>query len=89
MSGRHAAEGVDGVDAGNEPEQSLLRVVGGAPTPEELAAVTAVLAALEAEAAAARATTPRSSAPSGWSSRAARLRAPLASGPGRWRSFSG
>jgi hypothetical protein len=86
VSGRHAAD-ADGTASG--PERPLLRVVGGSPSPEELAAVTAVLTALEAEAATARATTPRSATPSGWSSRSARLRAPLDRGPGRWRSFSG
>ena len=86
MSGRHAAD--DTTDA-QEAEGPLLRVVGGSPTPEELAAVTAVLTALEAEAATGRATTPRSADPSGWSSRAARLRTPLDRGQGRWRSFSG
>ena len=86
MSGRHAAD--DG--AAPQAEGPLLRVVGGSPSPEELAAVTAVLTALEAEAAAAPPSTPRDAAtpPSGWSSRGARLRRPIDRGPGRWRSFS-
>ena len=86
MSGRHAAD--DG--AAPQAEGPLLRVVGGSPSPEELAAVTAVLTALEAEAAAAPPATPRDPAtsPSGWSSRGARLRRPIDRGPGRWRSFS-
>ena len=86
MSGRHAAD--DG--AAPQAEGPLLRVVGGSPSPEELAAVTAVLTALEAEAAESAREAPRdlSASPSGWSSRAARLRRPVDRGPGRWRSFS-
>ena len=84
MSGRHAA------DDAHEAEVPMLRVVGGSPSPEELAAVTAVLTALVAEAAAAPLATPRDAAtsPSGWSSRSARLRRPIDRGPGRWRCFS-
>ena len=84
MSGRHAA------DVAQEAQGPLLRVVGGSPSPEELAAVTAVLMTLEAEAAAASPAAPRDAAtsPSGWSSRSARLRRPIDRGPGRWRSFS-
>jgi hypothetical protein len=89
VSGRHAAADDDDDRSGQEPEEALLRVVSGSPSPEELAAVTAVLTALEAEARADRVTVPRSAAPSGWSSRAARLRRPVDRGPGRWRSFSG
>jgi len=87
VSGRHAAD--DTTDA-QEAGAPLLRVVGGSPTPEELAAVTAVLTALEAEAAESAREAPRdlSASPSGWSSRAARLRRPVDRGPGRWRSFS-
>jgi hypothetical protein len=60
----------------------LLRVVKGDPSPEELAALVAVLAA-------------RSSAPTGagsargmaqWADRAAGLRRPLAHGPHAWRA---
>ena len=86
MSGRHAA---DDERAAHEADGPLLRVVAGSPTPEELAAVTAVLTALEAEAAAQVRTTPRPPLASGWSARSARLRRPLDRGPGRWRSFSG
>jgi uncharacterized protein (DUF1800 family) len=87
VSGRHAA---DDTTAVQEAEGPLLRVVGGSPSPEELAAVTAVLTALEAEAAETARAAPRdvSSSPSGWSSRTARLRRPVDRGPGRWRSFS-
>ncbi|WP_209560375.1 acyl-CoA carboxylase epsilon subunit [Frigoribacterium sp. PvP032] len=87
MSGRHAADDDRTAHEGDGP---LLRVVAGSPSPEELAAVTAVLAALEAETAEAARATPRdvAASPSGWSSRAARLRRPIDRGPGRWRSFS-
>jgi hypothetical protein len=85
VSGRHAAD-----DSGSVPrDDGLLRVLAGSPTPEELAAVTAVLTALEAEAAAEVRTTPRPAPASGWSARSARLRRPLDRGPGHWRSFSG
>ena len=82
MSGRHAAR--DG-----DPEGASLRVVTGSPTPEELAAVTAVLTALEAETADRARATPRSAPTTLWSAPAARLRRPLERGAGRWRGFSG
>jgi Acyl-CoA carboxylase epsilon subunit len=58
----------------------LLRVVRGDATPEEIAALVAVLmAARPAEEA------PAEPARSAWSDRAPRLRAPLQPGPGGWR----
>ncbi|GAB2982719.1 acyl-CoA carboxylase subunit epsilon [Frigoribacterium salinisoli] len=62
---------------------AVLRVVAGSPTPEELAAVTAVLLSLEAEASAAPAavgTTPTSA----WTRSARRGRTIGAPGPGAW-----
>ena len=69
-------------DAGPTPEErrALFRVVRGAPTDAELAALTVVLAA---------ATGPRDEPEprprSAWNDPAARLRGPLAVGPGAWR----
>ncbi|MFD6099544.1 acyl-CoA carboxylase subunit epsilon [Nocardiopsis flavescens] len=63
-----------------------LVVVRGEPTDEELAALTAVLAA---RAAAARAGARVPAAPertSAWRDRARGLRAPLRPGPGAWRT---
>jgi hypothetical protein len=60
-----------------------LRVVGGSPTAEELAVVTALVAA------AARAGDAAGPAPhplGGWSDPARRLRTPLRPGPNAWRA---
>jgi hypothetical protein len=63
-------------------EQRFLQVVHGDPTPEEIAALVAVLTAR------ARAATepepPRRR--SAWSDPARRLRQPLPHGPGAWRT---
>jgi hypothetical protein len=67
-------------DSGTEP---LVRVVKGDSTPEELAAVTAVIAAKLA----ARAEQPASAdRVSDWSSYWRAVRAPAQHGPGRWRA---
>jgi Acyl-CoA carboxylase epsilon subunit len=68
---------------GSEPAaRPLLRVVKGDPTPEELAALVAVVAARAAVAGAgAGAADP---APSAWADRAAAVRRPLPVGPGAW-----
>ena len=58
----------------------LLRVVRGEPTPEELAALTVVVAA-SAKPRSRRRPTPVGS----WASHADRLRRPLQPGPGGWR----
>ena len=64
-----------------------MRIVAGSPTPEELAAVTAILAHALDEAAAEQEQRPvRSSA---WDRSRTALRAPLHPGPGAWRGFSG
>ena len=62
-------------------ERPFLQVVRGDPTPEEIAALVAVLTARAQ--ATARATPPRRSA---WSDRSRRLRRPLSRGPGAWRA---
>ncbi len=62
-------------------ERPLLRVVRGDPSDEEVAALTAVLAA------AASQPEPEPTAPrSAWGDPAHRLRVPLRPGPGAWRA---
>lgn len=69
-------------DAGTpEERRALFRVVRGAPTDGELAALTVVLAALPA----APPADPRPAVRSAWNDPAARLRGPLRAGPGAWR----
>ncbi|MBM7025582.1 acyl-CoA carboxylase subunit epsilon [Clavibacter sp. DM3] len=63
-----------------------LRVLGGAPTEEEIAAVTAVLAALAAQPAAEQPVRP---APDAWQRSQRAVRGTLVPGPGRWRGFAG
>ncbi len=82
-AGRGSADGAGGPDP--QERRALFRVVRGAPTDAELAALTVVLVA-----AAARAATPRSAPDRGtrsvWNDPAARLRRPLPVGPGAWRT---
>jgi len=69
--------------SGNDerPEaRPFLRVVRGDPTPEELAALVAVLMVRTGEAEAAPARTR-----SAWSDRSRQLRGSLSPGPGAWR----
>lgn len=63
-----------------EERRALFRVVRGTPSDEELAALTVVLLA-----AAAPGDTPPPE-PSAWNDRAARMRRPLPSGRGAWRT---
>jgi hypothetical protein len=62
----------------DQPSVPLLRVVRGNPTPEELAALTAVIAA--------RSVPPEVTEPStsGWADPVAALRSPIRVGPGAW-----
>ena len=79
MAGKHAAE------VGKEANlQDALRVVRGAPTPEELATVIAVLAAVNAEEDSA-ATGFERKLKSTWSRNAAVMRPAILPGPGQWR----
>ena len=64
-----------------------IRIIAGSPTPEELAAVTAILAHALDEAASEQAQEPVR--PSAWDRSRASLRSPLHPGPGAWRGFSG
>lgn len=63
-------------------EQRFLQVVRGDPTPEEIAALVAVLTAR----ARAAAEPPPGDRRSPWSDPARRLRRPLSHGPGAWRT---
>jgi len=64
-----------------------LRVVRGIPTAEELAALTAVLSALQTRSIlnASAAHPPSQPRGSGWRDRSALIGAPLRPGPGAWR----
>jgi hypothetical protein len=63
--------------------ERLLRVVTGDPTPEEIAALVAVLTARARAAAGDGGAEPRRTA---WADPSRRLRRPLPRGPGTWRS---
>ena len=68
-------------------EEPLVRVVKGDPTPEELAALTAVIAAkLAAHPADGSGSSSASDQVSDWSSYWRAVRAPARHGPGRWRA---
>jgi Acyl-CoA carboxylase epsilon subunit len=69
-------------DDDEPPGRPLLRVVRGDATPEEIAALVAVLLARPAADAAPG---PDRSVPGFWSDRADRLRRPLHPAPGAWR----
>ncbi len=64
-----------------QPERPVLRIVRGHPTPEEVAALTAVLAA-----ASGGGREPEDSGPaSAWTERESLVRRPLTPGPAAWR----
>lgn len=69
-----------------EPEQ--IRFITPGITPEEVAAVTAVLTALAAEQQAAERAARSSKTTDAWSRSQRGLREPLHPGDGAWRSFS-
>jgi len=69
--------------AGEEtPARPVLRIVRGEPTPEELAALTAVLATASAGDAEPEPERPRSL----WADRVSLVRRPLVPGPGAWKA---
>jgi hypothetical protein len=75
---------VTGEDGTDMSERPFLQVVRGDPTPEEIAALVAVLTARASADAAAR---PAPSGPhSAWAAPSRRLRRPLRHGPGAWRA---
>jgi acyl-CoA carboxylase epsilon subunit len=63
-----------------EPQRPLLRVVKGDPTPEEVAALVAVVASLGSEGEPPTRRTPE------WSAPHRKTRVTLPHGPGGWRS---
>ena len=70
----------------DEPDDrvaEVVKVVKGSPTPEELAAVLAVLGA---QSAGPTTNPPTTAGPTGWSAYWRSVRAPLVPGPGAWRS---
>ena len=70
----------DETSASESPQAPLLRVVSGDPTPEELAALVAVVASLGSAAAAPPRRTPE------WQAHHRKVRATYPQGPGGWRS---
>ena len=68
---------------GHADRPPVLRVIHGDATPEEIAAVVAVL--LARSAAAAASASPIAPAPSAWADRSRQLRRPLFPGPDAWR----
>lgn len=82
--GKHAAPITDGEKA--HPEGAF-RIVRGAPTEEEVAAVSAVLAAAIAEVRESG-LSDADDTPSEWSRSQRPIRRPITPGPGRWRNFS-
>jgi hypothetical protein len=65
-----------------EPAAPLLRIVKGNPTPEEVAALVAVVSAMAAGAQGATEPSPRSE----WSAHHRKLRSTHRHGPGAWRA---
>ena len=83
-------------DEGTAPDPSTLppaaadvRVVSGHPSDVEIAAVTAVLAALAEQRAVAVAEEAVVPPPSAWERSRRGIRKPIEGGPGRWRGFTG
>jgi hypothetical protein len=66
--------------------QPRFAIVRGNPSPEEIAAVVAVLAARLEQAGGAGVATAGRAARSGWSARPAMMRGPLPRGAGGWRA---
>ena len=65
-----------------------IRVVGGSPNPEELAAITAVLSSVLEELSAEQ-VRHAASGPSAWQQSQRPIRSTIVPGAGAWRSFSG
>jgi hypothetical protein len=72
----------EGPDAEAVPARPVLRIVRGDPSPEELAALTAVLAAASGASGAPGEDTGPASA---WTERESLVRRPLTPGPNAWR----
>jgi len=80
-----AVEARNGLDPSSSAD---IQITGGSPTPEEVAAVTAVLQASLAELAAEQELLDENG-PSAWQRSQRQLRISLQPGRGAWRSFSG
>jgi hypothetical protein len=87
VSGRHAAEAGD--PSTETAPAPVLRVVAGDPTPDELAAITALLAAVAAGRSASVEAAPARPSASAWTRSARAPRPTIVPGDGRWRGFSG
>ena len=86
QSPRPAAEPAQPAGGPVQPAgEPVLEVVGGHPSDEELAALTAVLAAVLTGRDPGAGPGPPVRAASGWASRSRGLRAPLRHGPDAWR----
>ena len=70
----------DETSTSESPQAPLLRVVSGEPTPEELAALVAVVASMGSAAASPPRRTPE------WQAHHRKVRATYPHGPGGWRS---
>jgi hypothetical protein len=71
------------------PAATDVRIVSGNPSDEEIAAVTAVLAALAEQRASAVAEEAVVPPPSAWERSRRGIRKPIEVGQGRWRGFTG
>ncbi|RDV45507.1 hypothetical protein DOE76_06635 [Leifsonia sp. ku-ls] len=83
-----SAHEASGGGAAGALDPSQLRFVTRGVTPEEVAAVTAVLAAAAAEQAAAAKEAQAERGPDAWARSQRALRSELRPGPGAWRGFS-
>jgi hypothetical protein len=72
-----------------QPAAVDVRISAGNPTDEEIAAITAVLAALAEQRAAAVVEEAVAPPPSAWERSRRGIRGPIEVGRGRWRQFSG
>ena len=71
------------MSATDQPDRPVLRVIRGDATPEEIAALLAVVSARTGGASRA---TGAARQLSGWADRSTTLRLPLQAGPGAWRA---
>jgi hypothetical protein len=88
VSAPEAAHPVDAAPTASAASPAF-RVVAGAPTDVELAAVTAVLLATMQARANAAAAAPRPVRVTAWQRSQRGLRRPHVPGPGHWRGFTG
>jgi hypothetical protein len=72
-----------------ETVETDIAVISGSPDAEDLAAITAVLAAVLDELAAEQGRREQASGPSAWARSQRNVRTPLHPGHGIWRSFAG